>query len=46
MLKFEKTIIELLEKHYLFIVFLIISIFALLIRISLFKNGLADYLVF
>lgn len=46
MFKKEKQLIEFCEKHYMLLGFIIISLLALLIRISLFKFESGDYLLF
>ena len=46
MFKIEKKIIEFCEKHYMLLGFIVISVFALLIRLSLFKFQSGDYLMF
>ena len=46
MFKTEKKIIEFCEKHYILLGFIVISIMALLIRLSLFKFESGDYLMF
>ena len=46
MFKIEKKIIEFCEKHYMLLGFIVISVLALLIRLSLFKFESGDYLIF
>lgn len=46
MFKSERKIIEFCEKHYMLLGFIIISVLALLIRVSLFKFESGDYVLF